>query len=113
MSNRLTVLAAEIRAAHEAVRQSGKTLAQRVVEAGERLLEAKGRDDTRNSPADAASSATARSFLNRSIVEPVLNGSTRSSVDRFRRTSDPLSKKASSKQPRAEPSPATHSWTSA
>jgi hypothetical protein len=44
-SNRLSVLAADIRAAHEDVGRSSKQTAERAVEAGRLLAEAKGSDD--------------------------------------------------------------------
>jgi hypothetical protein len=45
MSNRLAVLAADIRAAHEDVARSSRLTAQRAVDAGRLLAEAKGSDD--------------------------------------------------------------------
>jgi hypothetical protein len=45
MSNRLAILAAEIRAAHEAACQAHADAAQRVVDAGRALFEAKSSDD--------------------------------------------------------------------
>ena len=44
-SNRLAVLAAEIRAAHEDVRQSAEHSARRACDAGERLMEARDSPD--------------------------------------------------------------------